>query len=200
MRPHLALSLLLTVLGCNRPEEPQSSPSVVTSGEKDGSDAAAEASDNAGRCVVPTPDEPSPTADPAGMCPADPEDAGALPLGKITFVDVPGQPSVAVELTRTEAERSRGLMYRTEMPADHGMLFSWNDERVRSFWMHNTCIPLDMLFIAADGLIVGILEQVPTLNDRSRSVPCPAAHVLELNAGWTRRHGVKAGQRVAIER
>jgi uncharacterized membrane protein (UPF0127 family) len=85
------------------------------------------------------------------------------------------------------------------MPDDAGMLFSWDDEQVRSFWMHNTCIPLDMLFIDADANIVGILEQVPTLNERSRMVPCPAAHVLELNAGWARAHGIEPGQRVKLE-
>jgi uncharacterized protein len=79
------------------------------------------------------------------------------------------------------------------------MLFSWTAESARTFWMHNTCIPLDMLFIAADGFITGILEQVPTLNDDPRGVPCPAAHVLELNAGWTRAHGVRAGMRAVIE-
>lgn len=91
-------------------------------------------------------------------------------------------------------------MYRTELESDRGMLFSWSEERPRSFWMKNTCIPLDMLFIDADANIVGILENVPTLNLRSRSIRCPAAHVLEVNAGWTREHGVLAGQKVEIER
>ena len=86
--------------------------------------------------------------------------------------------------------------YRTHMQTDQGMLFSWNNQEVRTFWMHNTCLPLDMLFIAADGTIAGVLEQVPTLNDASRTIPCPVAHVLELNAGWARAHGVKAGQKV----
>ena len=48
-------------------------------------------------------------------------------------------------------------------------------------------------------MVVGLLEQVPALNDEPRAVPCPAAHVLELNAGWSRAHGVKAGQRVHME-
>jgi uncharacterized membrane protein (UPF0127 family) len=90
-------------------------------------------------------------------------------------------------------------MYRTTLPADDGMLFSWDQEQPRSFWMQNTCIPLDMLFIAGDGTIVGILEQVPTLNTLPRGVPCAAQHVLEVNAGWTRMHGVKPGQRIDIE-
>jgi uncharacterized membrane protein (UPF0127 family) len=91
-------------------------------------------------------------------------------------------------------------MYRTELEQDHGMLFSWNDEQPRSFWMHNTCIPLDMLFVAADSTIVGILEQLPTLNDEARSVTCPAAYVLELNAGWSRAHGIRPGQRIRVSR
>jgi uncharacterized protein len=90
-------------------------------------------------------------------------------------------------------------MYRTHMNGDDGMLFSWPEEAYRSFWMRNTCIPLDMLFVASDGTIVGILEQVPTLDDTPRGVPCPAAHVLELNAGWARAHGVQPGQRLEID-
>jgi uncharacterized membrane protein (UPF0127 family) len=106
---------------------------------------------------------------------------------------------VNVEVARQPKDHARGLMYRTSMPAEQGMLFSWADERVRSFWMHNTCIPLDMLFLSRDGTVVGIQEQVPVLNDRSRSIPCPAAYVLEVNAGWCRQHGVRAGMRAVIE-
>ena len=95
--------------------------------------------------------------------------------------------------------RARGLMYRTQMDGDSGMLFSWDEDSRRSFWMQNTCIPLDMLFIAGDGTVVGILEQVPTLNTLPREVPCPARHVLELNAGWARAHGVTPGQHVDLE-
>jgi hypothetical protein len=90
-------------------------------------------------------------------------------------------------------------MYRTSMPEDQGMLFSWTTETVRTFWMRNTCIPLDMLFINRDGFILGIVEQVPVLNDEPRSVPCPAAYVLELNAGYSRRHGLTPGTRVTFE-
>jgi uncharacterized membrane protein (UPF0127 family) len=115
------------------------------------------------------------------------------------FRDAPGSPRVAVELARTNHDRQRGLMYRTTLDKDEGMLFSWSDERPRSFWMKNTCLPLDMLFIAADGVIVGILEQVPTMNTASRSVRCPAAHVLEVNAGYCRAHGIEPGQRVQVD-
>jgi uncharacterized membrane protein (UPF0127 family) len=117
----------------------------------------------------------------------------------VRFVDAPGAPKVAVEIARTDAHRQRGLMYRTEMGTDAGMLFSWDAESPRAFWMRNTCIPLDMLFIAADRTILGILEQVPVLNDAARGIPCPAAHVLEVNAGYCRKHGIKAGMRVSFE-
>jgi uncharacterized membrane protein (UPF0127 family) len=64
--------------------------------------------------------------------------------------------------------------------------------------MHNTCLPLDMLFITKSGIIAGVLEQVPVLDDTPRGVPCPVAHVLEVNAGWVRAHGAKPGQRITI--
>jgi uncharacterized membrane protein (UPF0127 family) len=117
----------------------------------------------------------------------------------VSFVDAPGKLRIEVEVARQNAHRQRGLMFRTELAQNSGMLFSWDDERVRSFWLLYTCLPLDMLFIAGDGVIVGIVEQVPSLNTASRSVPCPAAHVLEVNAGWSRAHGVLPGQRVRIE-
>lgn len=90
-------------------------------------------------------------------------------------------------------------MYRTSLESDAGMLFAWSTEEVRSFWMHNTCLPLDMLFIASDGTISGILEQVPPMNDLPRSVNCRVQYVLEVNAGWSRAHGVAPGQHVNIE-
>lgn len=138
-------------------------------------------------------------AEPAARCPADPDGPLALPQGAVRFVDAPSAPRVSVERALDDAARARGLMYRTRLDADAGMLFSWDSESPRSFWMRNTCVPLDMLFIAADGTIVGILEQVPTLNTLPRAVPCPAQHVLEVNAGWTRQHGVAPGQKVEFE-
>jgi uncharacterized membrane protein (UPF0127 family) len=66
--------------------------------------------------------------------------------------------------------------------------------------MHNTCIPLDMLFVDEDGLIVGIVENAPTLDDGTREVSCPSRWVLEVNAGWSRRHAVRAGQRLVLPR
>jgi uncharacterized membrane protein (UPF0127 family) len=123
------------------------------------------------------------------------------PVGRgwVAFVDAPSAPRIAVEIATTPAWHERGLMYRTDMPDDQGMLFSWEGEQVRTFWMHDTCIPLDMMYVAADGTIVGVLEEVPPMDETPRAVPCPAAHVLEVNAGYTRAHGILPGQRVKID-
>ena len=151
-------------------------------------------------CVVASPPEPPPPALPAASCPADPTGPPELDWGAISFVEAPGSPRIRIELAATDPTRARGLMYRTALEQDQGMLFVFPDQEKRSFWMKNTCIPLDMLFVDQGGTIVGILENVPTLNLRSRGVPCPAAYVLEVNAGWTRDHGVFAGQHLEIER
>jgi len=148
-------------------------------------------------CTVPF--APAPVAAKAAQCPKDPTGNLKLPLGKITFVDAPKSPQVEVELARDDASRERGLMYRTSMPKNRGMLFSWQEERPRNFWMHNTCIPLDMLYVTKEGVIAGILEQVPTLNEAPRGIKCPVAHVLELNAGWARAHGLTPGMKLKIE-
>lgn len=151
-------------------------------------------------CVVPSPAEAPPPAAPAASCPPDPTGPPELAWGAVTFVDAPDRPRIRIELAESNETRARGLMYRTRLEQDQGMLFVFPDEQRRSFWMKNTCIPLDMLFVDRHGTIVGIRENVPTLNLASRGVPCPAAYVLEVNAGWTREHGVFAGQRLEIER
>jgi uncharacterized membrane protein (UPF0127 family) len=154
---------------------------------------------DAGRCIEPLADPPPPVAKPATSCP--PDDLATPPTlrrGTITAPEAKGAPPLDVEIADTPATEQRGLMYRTKLGENQGMIFVWPSESRRTFWMHNTCIPLDMLFLAKDGTVVGLLEQVPTLNDRSRSVRCPAAYVLEVNAGWTRRHGIKPGMKLEL--
>jgi uncharacterized membrane protein (UPF0127 family) len=151
-----------------------------------------------GRCVRPTPAEPPPAVapGPAAGCPPDPEDGGPkLPEATVKLVDAGA--SVVAQVVVSQHDTQRGLMYRRTMPEDHGMLFDLRTRSDHEFWMHNTCIPLDLLFVDQDGLIVGIVENAPTLDDSSRSVGCMSRYVLEVNAGWSRRHGVKAGQHMS---
>jgi uncharacterized membrane protein (UPF0127 family) len=150
------------------------------------------------RNVPPVTDPPSssvPSA-PQNRCPKDPDGAPPmLPTYPLKFSG--GAELSAVEFVVREQDTERGLMFRTQMPEDHGMLFKLT-RKVQTFWMHNTCIPLDMLFVEDDGTVVGILENVPILNDEGRSVGKPSVYVLETNAGWCARHGAKVGQKIAL--
>ncbi|HKO53815.1 MAG TPA: DUF192 domain-containing protein [Polyangiaceae bacterium] len=197
---------VLVASACNRTEEPHSSGNAQAAPPPPAAPTAPPAAteksalDSKDRCVIPMAAEPPRRAPKALHCPPDPQGSVDLPHGYVVFTDAPGRPRLNVELARTEAEKARGLMYRTTLPDAQGMLFSWDGvEEPRMFWMRNTCIPLDMMFIARDGTITGILEQVPTLNDEARGVRCPAAYVLEVNAGWSRAHGIQSGTTVHFE-
>lgn len=150
------------------------------------------------RCLAPTPSAAPAIPPAAKTCPPDPEAARPLPTAFVSFPDAAGLPRVDVELALTPHDIEKGLMYRPSMPAERGMLFRLQDRREHTFWMQNTCIPLDMLFVDEDGTIVGIVEGAEPLTESVRSVGCPSRYVLEVNGGWTRRHGVRAGQRLGL--
>ncbi|MGA7123215.1 MAG: DUF192 domain-containing protein [Polyangiaceae bacterium] len=157
----------------------------------------------AGRCVRATPPELPPPVPPgpAAGCPADPERSDTAGAPRPTFrvaVREAGAAGVDAEFVRSPHDTARGLMYRTSLREDSGMLFDLGLRDDHKFWMHNTCIPLDLIYVDEDGLVVGIVENAPTLNDDARGVGCPSRYVLEVNAGWSRRHGVKAGQHMSI--
>lgn len=159
------------------------------------------------RCIMQTPEKPSrevtgPVPDPS--CPPDDDKPPKLSIGTVRFPEAAGADAgtieVAVEIADKDKDRMRGLMYRTAMGPDQGMLFVFEEDQVSKFWMKNTCIPLDMLFIAEDGTIVGIEENTPTLSLDTFTANCEGRYVLEVNAGWARKHGIKAGQKAAIVR
>jgi uncharacterized membrane protein (UPF0127 family) len=135
--------------------------------------------------------------DAAAQCPADPDPAAGegLPVAQVTFPGAGGA-TINAEVASTEAEQERGLMYRTSMPANHGMLFEMGVSEVYQFWMKDTCIPLDMIFADAQGNIVGIVQNAAPLDDTPLGVGRPSAYILEVNGGWASQHGVVAGQRM----
>ena len=201
--PNAHIFMGLLTLACRQPDRQSSMEPAVRATVGEGvSDhqVPPNANQEAHRaaCVVPISDQPLPQATAASSCPTAPEPSPTLIRGQISFDGAPSHPSIQVELARSDENRQRGLMYRTKLGSEEGMLFSWDDESTRAFWMHNTCIPLDMLFIAKDGTISGIVEEVPVLNDEPRGIPCPVAHVLEVNAGWARGHHVSPGQHLTI--
>jgi len=103
----------------------------------------------------------------------------------------------AVELVDSEAERAKGLMYRKELPEGRGMLFDFHREQEVSFWMQNTYIPLDMIFIRGDGRIHRIAENTEPLSTRMIPSGGPVRAVLEVIGGTTRKLGIAPGDRVA---
>lgn len=118
---------------------------------------------------------------------------------RVVILTAAGTLPVTVELARTEPERERGLMHRTSLPPDAGMLFLFDESADHTFWMKNTLLPLDMVFIDDDGRIVGIVESAEPLTTVPRSVGAPSRYVLEVNGGWARAHGVRPGDRVRFE-
>jgi hypothetical protein len=101
-----------------------------------------------------------------------------------------------VELATNDAERERGLMYRKELPDGRGMLFDFHEERPVAFWMRNTYIPLDMIFIRADGRILRIAENTQPLSDRLIPSEGPVRAVLEVTGGTARKLGIAPGDLV----
>jgi len=110
-----------------------------------------------------------------------------------------GDVAVAVEVVSTEAKIERGLMFRQHLPPDDGMLFLLGVEKDWTFWMRNTLIPLDMIFIRSDMTIAGIVENAEPKTDTLRSVGEISRFVLEVNGGWTRAHGVVKNAKVRFE-
>lgn len=109
-----------------------------------------------------------------------------------------GRHAVAVELATSEEGRRQGLMFREKLAADDGMLFVFDREQPLTFWMHNTLIPLDMVFIHTDGTVTGVVENAAPQTDTPRGVPGTSRYVLEVNGGWCAAHGVRAGDRVEL--
>jgi uncharacterized membrane protein (UPF0127 family) len=110
----------------------------------------------------------------------------------------PGGESVTVdvEVVDTPESRQRGLMFRKQLAPEAGMLFLFERPEQHTFWMHNTLVPLDMIFITADWSVLGIVENATPLTDAPRGVPGESQYVLEVNAGFSRRHALAAGTSV----
>jgi len=105
----------------------------------------------------------------------------------------------SVELANTPSERQQGLMFRESMPDNRGMLFVFDDVVPRSFWMKNTLIPLDMLFIDDNWTVVHVANAVPCTVDPCPSYSSPPAmYVLEINGGLAEKSGIKVGSKLSL--
>jgi len=117
------------------------------------------------------------------------EDRLVLHTGKGDF-------SFTVEIADTNEERAKGLMFRNELAADAGMLFDYGKEQETSFWMQNTLIPLDMIFIGADGIVKNIHVNAKPLDTTAIPSGVPVQFVLEIPGGRSKEIGLAAGDRM----
>jgi hypothetical protein len=110
-----------------------------------------------------------------------------------------GPVRVQLELAVTPDAQARGLMYRTELPDGHGMLFVFPTETDHTFWMKNTLIPLDMVFIGADGRVVGVHANATPLSTAQIGIGKPSRYVLEVAGGYAAGHAIAPGDRVEFQ-
>jgi uncharacterized protein len=119
---------------------------------------------------------------------------------KVTIATKEGRElTFQVEVADTPTKRELGLQYRRDLAADRGMIFLFPTESEHTFWMKNTPIPLDMIFINSDGKIVGIVEQAVPFSLDSRAVPAASRFVLEINGGIAKRNGINIGDSIRFQ-
>jgi uncharacterized membrane protein (UPF0127 family) len=151
--------------------------------------------------------------DGAAVAPQSPEAHAASPTAQTGSSSQPQTPAmpkvhlsapqgdvvVDVEIVSTPAQIERGLMFREHLPPDQGMLFLMEEEKNWPFWMRNTLIPLDLIYIARDRTIAGIVENAEPRTETLREVGKPSLFVLEVNGGFCAAHKIAAGAKVQFE-
>jgi uncharacterized membrane protein (UPF0127 family) len=122
---------------------------------------------------------------------------GATELQPLEIATKNGVHTFAVELALTPEQQAKGLMFRKELPEGQGMLFDFKREQEATFWMRNTYVPLDIIFIRADGRIHRIAANTVPLSEALVSSGGPVRAVLEVVAGTSKKLGIAPGDRVA---
>lgn len=117
----------------------------------------------------------------------------ALPVAKIVVDGDNGGHTLTVEIAGDDASRAHGLMARTDLPADSGMLFDYHTPRDVAFWMKNTPLPLDMLFIRGDGTVASIVANTQPYDETPIPSSEPVRAVLEINGGRAAELGIHPG-------
>jgi uncharacterized membrane protein (UPF0127 family) len=150
------------------------------------------------------PEAPPAAPAPAGRAVTDVTDEHyampALPMGRVTLLDAfGGKHVVESEICATNDARTRGLMWRKSLDDGKGMLFIFPTQRPLSFWMRNTLIPLDMIFIDKDLKVAGAVERAEPRTLTARGVGTQTMYVLEVPSGWYAKTGIKPGTAVQID-
>ena len=153
------------------------------------------------RGEAPDPAPPAPSAPTLPPLAPETRPAPDRPLrgrGEIALRDRPQASRVEVEVARTEAERRQGLMFRRHLADDHGMLFLMPYDNEWVFYMRNTYLPLDMVFIDREWRVVGVVENAAPLTEDHRSVAGESRYVLELTAHTAGKLGMRPGTHLAF--
>jgi uncharacterized protein len=154
-------------------------------------------------CTSPTPQavqQPTPVRAAPNDVTAQNWSGPPLERGQLVLHDAfGGAHPVEVEIADTAPSRTRGMMWRTTVPPGTGMLFIFPLEQQQRFWMRNTLVPLDMLFLDKSGQVVGIVAQAEPQTLDSRGVERPSLYVLEVAGGWAEKAGIVPGARVELK-
>lgn len=106
---------------------------------------------------------------------------------------------LSLENAKTPDELNRGLMFRNHLPENNGMLFSYEHMDNHSFWMKNTLIPLDMIFVDHKDIVVGVIENAVPNTLTPRQIQSSSCHVIETNGGWAKKNNVKKGTKIFFQ-
>ncbi len=124
--------------------------------------------------------------------------------GELEFISADGKNSVIkkidIELALDDSERTQGLMYRKSMDDGKGMLFIFDREEMQSFWMKNTIIPLDIMYVNSDFKIVKIFKNTVPFSEISLPSDRPAIYVVEVAGGFSDRYKIKEGDKIKFEK
>ena len=136
----------------------------------------------------------------ASTKPSPPEAQTPVAEATKVIIETPAGPqTVTVEVVYTPPKIERGLMYREHLGVDAGMLFFMGQDYDWAFYMRNTLIPLDMIFITKDMTIAGVVANAEPRTESLRRVGKPSLYVLEVNGGWAAAHQAAAGAKVRFE-
>ncbi len=139
----------------------------------------------------------------AATAPAQTAEPQFVKEGELSFLEGTSQDTlhhIDIEIADDRAAQMQGLMYRSSMAEDHGMLFPYPDARPLSFFMKNMKMSIDIIFVGADRRIVTIHQAVAPYSEKSLPSGEDAQYVVEVNAGFTARHGIKEGDLISFER
>ncbi|MEZ4266679.1 MAG: DUF192 domain-containing protein [Myxococcota bacterium] len=190
----LGISLLVALAACR----PSAAPAPVTPLESAAPTKASTPEIAPAPAAADAPPAPAPTP-----APAPPPDARERPFEtpRVVFAAPGGDVTVIVEVADSPDTLQQGLMFRESLPDGTGMIFVFRDRRVRTFWMKNTLIPLDMIFLdgapdAPEAIVVGVVANAEPETLDTRSCGRPSRWVVEVPGGYAARHGIAPGVRM----